>query len=495
MPRFSELFGRHRNKALASEGIGRPTRRATVGLDFGTSTTKVCVLDEAGDGTRQPVVVAFDRSGRAPTAFFATRAARRGDFLLFGPEADGLEDARRSFKMCLPCQARGRASAAEEDACPRCDGQSGLYELGDLHLEASELCALHLAVVLSEVLPAVPAMLDGPNAEWRIHINMGSPLDRVGKAAELKMLAEQVVDRAARMAVEPGVRPSRRWRVEDCRAALASVPVRVDLDPNDQSRMTSVYPETHAAMNALLHQRGRGNGLFALIDVGAGTTDMSFLWLQRSSDGTDRYWTYATGTLERGMDDVDRLLDARELESIRSDPSLRDSRLAQVGSDSRSRLRVLQRLVYRQFNGLMHEAKVRDVPSVARTWVSGKLSPAVLLVGGGANCHRFREALDEDVPSGWGCEGWKHPIRRLALADSPTAWIVGDGGARKHPNRLADVRELHVIAHGLARRRVDIPDIREVEPAALVAPATITCVCHGRNDACESCWGLGWRDQ
>lgn len=492
MPRFAGLFERRRNAAPSSADTGRPIRRATVGLDFGTSTTKVCVLDEAGDGTRQPVVVAFDRSGLAPTPFFETKAARRGDFLLFGPEADDLEDARRSFKMCLPCQTRGRAANGEP--CPRCDGQAGRYVLDDLHLDASELCALHLAVVLSEVLPAVPAMLDGPDAEWRIHINMGSPLDRVGKAAELKMLAEQVVDRAVRMAREPGVRPSRRWRIDDCRAALASVPVRDDLDPSDQSRMTSVYPETHAAMNALLHQRGRGNGLFALIDVGAGTTDMSFLWLQRSSDGTDRYWTYATGTLERGMDDVDRLLDARGLAAIRSDPRLRDDRLARIGGESRSQFRSLQRLVYRQFNRLMHEAKSRDVPSVARTWVSGKLSPAVLLVGGGSACHRFRAPLDEEVPTDWSCDGWAHPIRRLALEDSPAVWIVGGSTPCRYPNRIADVRELHVIAHGLARRRVDIPDIREVEPAAPVAPATSACSCQGRNDGCGYCGGLGWRN-
>ncbi len=434
-------------------------RRATVGLDFGTSTTKVCVLDEAGDGTEEPIAVVFDRSGTPPTPFFATQVARRGDQLLFGPPAETREDAIRSFKMCLPCMVRARE--ARSPPCPRCGTGRGSFDLGGLSFTAAEISSLHLSVILSEVLPAVPAMFDGVDEEWRVQINMGSPLDRVGEEARLRRLAESVLDCAARIASDSSLRPSRRWRVDDCRAALNAQPLR-EVDPDDLSRMTKVYPETHAAMNSVLHQRGRRNGLFALLDVGAGTTDLSFLWLQRSPDGEDRYWTYATGTLERGMDDVDRLLgDGEELSILRT-PGERDQLLARIDGRPAAGLHRLQRRLFRHFNTLMNESMNKDTEPTRRGWVDGELEPAVLLVGGGSKCKAYREPLEEEVPAVWKCSDWKHPLAYLRIPASPIVWIVGESSGRLHGNPVSGISDLHVIAHGLARRRVDIPGIEDV---------------------------------
>ena len=265
-----------------------------------------------------------------------------------------------------------------------------------------------------------------------------------------------------------------------------------DVDSSDLSRMTKVYPETHAAMNSVLHQRGRGNGLYALLDVGAGTTDLSFLWLQRAADGEDRYWTYATGTLEQGIDDVDRILCEAGHPPVVRKPGERDHLLAGISGGPGAGLHRLRRRLFRQFNQLMKESMDKDTESARRSWLDGELAPAVLLVGGGSRCKAYRKPLEEEVPTVWQCSDWKHPLAYLQIPASPSVWIVGDSSGRRHGNRFSGISDLHVIAHGLARRRVDIPEIHEVEGNEDSPPNIKSCPCHGKNDDCSRCGGLGW---
>ena len=489
MSKFFGIFRRREKKLVAGAAgneVSRSRRRATVGLDFGTSSAKVCVRDEGREGSHSPVVVAFGHANFSPTPFFPTRVSLLADKILFGPDAPNTRDVLRSFKMCLPCRIRGERAVGSP--CPRCGTGEGVFQGPGYLLAADDLCSLHLAVILAEVIPAIPEIIEAREGNVRIHVNMGSPLDRVGDAEKLRRLVESVLDRALRLVQHEEIQPRRAWPTTEWVAALALVP-KHDVDPLDKSRETSVYPETHAAMNSLVHQRGQGNALFCLVDIGAGTTDVSFLWLQRKDDGEDIYWTYSTGTVEKGMDDVDRLFPEHEAEQIRNDPGMRNRLLYRVAQSDG--LRKLQSTFYTHFNRLFHEAKSRD--HRPESWVEGCLRPEVKLVGGGAQCDDYWARLESDVPSAWSCKGWKRPIERLELEDSLGAWICTSAGARRHTATLEGVRRFHVLAHGLAYRRVDIPDVRTVKPKAPELTHRVDCPCQGTNDACYRCGGTGWR--
>jgi hypothetical protein len=288
--------------ALSDATAGR-TRRVTIGLDFGTSTSKCC-FREAVDG-KPFVFVAFDQPGRvARSMLFDTAAASDGTDLLFGPDAAGAADAIRSFKMCVRCQADADAGRSAATRCPRCHPDvPGFFSLAGMDISAEDLCTLHLSVILSEVLRVLPTAVGATRPQLRLTLNAAAPLDHLRQFGSAAPYFDRMMFYAFKLA-ESGA-PRRRWRASAAMDALRAVR-QVPL-PDEPYSPTKVYPETHAAVTGFLLLPESEPGLYGLLDIGAGTTDVSFFWFQKNSAETCA-WYYATGTTPRGMDDVDRAL-------------------------------------------------------------------------------------------------------------------------------------------------------------------------------------------
>lgn len=462
------LFGNHRSKPVDSPAAGR-RRRVTIGLDFGTSTSKCCFREEL-DG-KPFVFVAFagpDGEGHSP--LFDTAVACADRTLIFGPHAKSAAGVVRSFKMCLPCQARKDAGSLQTGQCPRCNSDvPGTFRLAGEALSAEDVCTLHLSVMLSEVLNAIPSAVGGDPSRLRMHVNAAAPLDQLKQFGSVGPYFERVVFYALRIA-EAGV-PKRHWPIADALAALRAA--RQQPLPGESESPTAVFPETHAAITGYLLLPESEKGLYGILDVGAGTSDVSFFWLQKDQNDT-RAWYYATGTIPRGMDDVDRAL-APELK-VPADQlrAKRESMGAEWLDRKGAMFDAVSRAISKHLGAVYHDARGVDQRDWA--WVDkGVAQFRLFLVGGGAGCTPLVERSAKTPPQG---SGWKEAPARL-LVPSNASVVAPDGSLLSiRKATFEDARPLLLLAYGLAHARPDVPKFDRDRDGVVVVKTERTQISH-----------------
>ena len=278
------------------------SRRVTVGLDFGTSTSKCCFREEAD---RKPfVLVGYDAdSETASHVLFPSSVALDGERLLFGHDAEVSDSSIviRSFKMCLLCQARAavRPRSAEANPCPNClKDRPGHFMLGTELMSAEDLSILYLAVVLGAAKERVAASLGVRQDQIRYVVNSAAPLDQMSEFGEVGDYFENALYNAWSLADVS----KRSWLLEEAIEVLGRTRERPR--PSVEDSPTRIFPETHAAMTAYLLLPQSEKGLYGLVDIGAGTTDVAFFWLQKGDEATTA-WYCSAGSKRVGMDDVD----------------------------------------------------------------------------------------------------------------------------------------------------------------------------------------------
>lgn len=443
------LFGNHKEKQgdTPAPTAGR-RRRVTIGLDFGTSTSKCC-FREASDGKPFVFVSFAGPGGEGSSPLFDTAVSSRDQMLVFGPDAASEPSVVRSFKMCLPCQARKEAGSPQLGQCPRCDSTApGTFQIAGERVSAEDLCTLHLSVMLSEVLPQVPAVIGVDASRLRIHVNAAAPLDQLKHFGSVGPYFERTVFYALRIA-ETGA-PKRFWPIADAIDALQSA--RQQPLPAESDSPTALFPETHAAMTGYLLLPESEKGLYGLLDVGAGTTDVSFFWLQKDQNDT-RAWYYSTGTTPKGMDDVDRAL--APLLKVPPDRlrSKRESMGAEWVAEKRAMFDDVSRAVSKHLGAIYHEARTVDQRDWA--WVDkGVAQFRLFLVGGGAGCEPLVERSSKTPPQGG---NWKEVPSRL-LVPAKVSVVAPDGSVQSlRKAGFEDARPLLLLAYGLAHPRPDVP--------------------------------------
>lgn len=449
--KFSEgLFGKSKTQggAAPTAPVGR-RRRVTVGLDFGTSTSKCCFREES-DG--KPFVFAefAGPGGKGSSPLFDTALAVRDRTLLFGPDATNAPEVIRSFKMCLPCQARLEAGTPQPGKCPRCSEiLPGTFEIAGTTVSAEDLCTLHLSVMLSEVLPRIPAAVGADASRLRVNVNAAAPLDQLREFGSVGQYFERVVYYALRLA-ESGS-PRRSWQVKDAIGALEAV--RRDPKPPESESQTALFPETHAAMTGFLLLPESEKGLYGLIDVGAGTSDISFFWLQKDENDT-RAWYYATGTTPKGMDDVDRALAPLLKEPHDRLRAKRESMGADWVSEHSGMFDDVGRAIDKHYTSVYGNARQLDQRDWAWTDRQGVAQFRLFLVGGGAGCEPLVERMCKAPPRGI---RWREPPSRLLVPADVS--IISPGGVLNSLRSAGfeDARPLLLLAYGLAHPRPDVP--------------------------------------
>jgi len=427
---------------------GHRVRRATIGLDYGTSSTKCCFREDAEGKPFHFVAHGCGEHHGSPLLFPTSVVIDQGRlFTGFDAELRAGVTPVRSFKMCLLCQAQTAIGRSAEVACGRClRAAPGHFELGGQRWSAEDLSTLYLSVVLAEALARLPVALGVETGQLRLQVNSAAPLDQMSEFGPVGEFFDRSVFYAYRLAG----RARQGWDVDEARQALEEV--RRESRPTVEQSPTRVFPETHAAITGYLMLPESERGLYGLVDIGAGTTDVAFFWLQKD-ESTTKAWYYAAGSRPIGMDDVDRALQpvlrGESGDLRRQREQLNDKQLAAHAGI----LEPVVKSMHRHYAGVLMDAMQVD----QRDWAwrdKGLAKFGLFMVGGGARCGPVasRFVKTPGVGQRWEREPQSLPVpgrTRVCLPDGSVSTI-------KELKETA-VAPLLLLAYGLSHRRPDIP--------------------------------------
>ncbi len=423
-------------------------RRVILGLDFGTSTTKLVAQIEADDPSASRFLVLEPPCANGSVLCPSTVALHRGE-LLFGRRAElaASRETIRSFKMLLPDLA-GSSDGIEPER--RTSGSC----LGESDLTAAEVSTLYLAHVIAHAEAALARHLGG--SSFRLLVNAAAPLNQMQADPRLKGLFEQTFYRALTLA--PHARDP--WPLANAREMLqqvAGTPV-----PAAGESPVVVFPETHAAMTAYLLDPTRSKGKYATVDVGAGTTDVAFFWFHRT-EGLPEACYYGANSEFVGLDGVDAAV-CRKLGPGQGSPRARREALSagQLKACREHYEPVLNEIFecYRKAFGRAYASCPREgewTEPRAQTKKPAddpglrKAKYTMCAVGGGS---RFGPTAERLSASPW------HPYIEAVPTEVPHvpydyAVIGGDG--RSSQTSASGDEALLLLAFGLAHRAIDIP--------------------------------------
>lgn len=252
--------------------VKRKTARVVVGFDFGTSTTKVVVAIDRGEGHERQALPLFGEP-----LFPSVVALHPGGHVELGapPELSRSPqdlDARgvrvvRSLKMRL------REALL--------DGQP---ERHVDHFPVVPIAAVvwaYLVRVVAEVERQLVALL--PDAEWDRHVvwHLGVPMSG-SRHSRLEQAFRELLYRAVHYPDRAELPP--HLSVADVARRYAEA-VRLPCPPPATSDCLA-FAEAAVAVSAIQLQRRLEPGHYFICDVGAGTTDLAFFWYSHLAQDT-----------------------------------------------------------------------------------------------------------------------------------------------------------------------------------------------------------------
>jgi len=194
------------------------------------------------------------------------------------------------LKVCLACEADGgrplsdcRAVCQEEGACRGVFVSAG-------EAKATELATCFIAWVMATARQRVPEDL-GELVRCSFTYNVGVPVGQLEEAPSLMEAYLRVLQAAARISTE--VQQGMRF---DDALRLAREALMMPLEGGNASAAVQLCPEAEAAMISYLVSPDTPEGLYALVDMGAWTTDISIFRLtdlvgeENAGDRTVEYY-------------------------------------------------------------------------------------------------------------------------------------------------------------------------------------------------------------
>ena len=436
-----------------------------VGIDFGTSGTKMVLGDTTTD--LHHLLVRAEEQADGTAFVFSSVVQIYGEQVFFGSSAVEQRSADaefRSFKVCLACQ-HGLA------ACRRCahgTAQSGIFEYMSptvlIRLEAEHLATWYLAHVIGRAKRELSQRW-GTDFDVRPVFNVGAPIDQWNARG-----GSELFTRVAFYAEKLSDIASNGIRVAELLDAYNAVRSKFLAVPSEEQRNVFVQPETAAGLMSFVTSPRTPPGLYGIVDVGAGTTDVSFFRLADfKSDEPRRMSFYEAKTDVVGAGDLDRCL--AHLAALR----IQDKERTAIDDNSVELLnaaRIAKEGLGRagecvvRLNSLTATLSQRDVeaclaPSIQRmvhTYVETnhqayKKEPlvnrwsefTVITLGGGTKCQPVYNALKTGVPSPYNRQITfsRMPVPRNFDCDSTAS----------------DNFDLLAVAYGLSFPPPDFPDI------------------------------------
>lgn len=287
-------------------------RHIIVGLDFGTSSTKVLYRNLEKEKV-YPVEFKHSMKGYSNFMFPSIVSLMDGN-LYFGTEPkDSTSRLFLSLKRCIGCQA----SVFSNKSCPYYEDRDRCFSLADkngieLHVPVKYMCAWYLGYVLKHARQLIKCKY-GEKYDIELIYNLGIPIDHYENQQSKKLFSDTfaVAERLSEK-MEDGVSFSELCETTEYQFS------HVDGIPEEQIR-TYIFTETIAAVvSDVLNPSYEAEEKHAIIDVGAGTTDITIFVLPRMEGrkGTQRFCIYRAETFSIGADDIDRKI----LDRLDEDP-------------------------------------------------------------------------------------------------------------------------------------------------------------------------------
>ena len=435
-----------------------PSTYVVIGLDFGTSGTKVVVRRLDKGRPASAIDFGTNQAGFSRFSFPSTIALEKSRFL-FGTEAEENHNGPvfRSLKRTLIGSNGGvrRARAHEPCPCPQ-----------DMDAHPHFLVAAYLGAVLRRIRRLVAQEYD---VDVEFFYNLDIPVSQ---------LDDGPVQRGFQAALDAAVdfAETDDLRLEDYRALWErwlDVLARESTGSADpEHKRWELVPESsaivkgaEAALASILPDSRRYT---AIVDVGAGTTDVGwFRWV--THEGGDCLYFFSAKTCLVGCDKVDdKLLDIlavpdngrpRLFPMVReAKPELGADRSVDVGEGYRSLspddLRVAVDEVagrcFEEYGMSFGEAYTKDKNT--DHWKDIR----VILAGGGSQLEGFRDQFS-DHPRWWFGRYVDFLLPGSSASVGSTAKTLGAMGATSEPPGDDDVVFL-LPALGLSYPAVEIPD-------------------------------------
>src|SRR5271156_4172485 len=293
-----------------------PKRQVHLGIDYGTSVSKIVFRDSSAPGGESAVLVLLNGSFRIPSRVCITATE-----LLFGHDAKAAAqcDFYDSLKMRVAVEVSGDTKYFV-----------GLPTTLPNGFSASDLAALTVWFLISEGHRAVAAQRNGLMEGVEMGMSMGVPMaffnDRQLRASLLS-----IASRAWRFYCKEGLVDA-SLLVEKARRVLEKHPVPLGTIPDHEvenwidnraivaanSPIDIIRSEDEAEIWWLLRSPSVRAGPYAKVDIGAGTTQANLFRIFGTAQTVRRSLVrYGTAAVPVGMDAVDRAI--AECQGLKSD--------------------------------------------------------------------------------------------------------------------------------------------------------------------------------
>lgn len=245
----------------------RSERTLIIGVDFGTNSTKVIWQDFAADSFE--VFQWKPHAEGVASILLPSTVTIRSDTLYFGlPEQEcrSGDILLRSIKLCVLCSRK-----ASICRCGNGMSSAGVIRMTDspAPIPASTMSCLFLAYVFHEVEDRLTQRY--PNEHLHMVWNIGCPLDHLdvtGRRGEWERMTGAAMELRRKVS-----NPTNRTLVAEATQLVQHLKV-----PPQEIRNYFVQPEGLAAVKAFLESPHAEPRTYAIVDVGAGTTEVSFFF-------------------------------------------------------------------------------------------------------------------------------------------------------------------------------------------------------------------------
>lgn len=418
--------------APPAAGPRRPERFVQLGLDYGTSWSKMVFRDyEARGGEKSYVIFGSGEARRTGEFRFPSLICLADGHLWFGSEAVFWSKERGSvvwpsmkIRMALPDHYHGRDVALPEG------------------FSAEDLAALMVAYLLQHARRAVDAHGDAYDCDVRMAFAMGVPMSEMDnpELCDRFVSVARVAYTLARTDVFPDLREG--ITLEDAEALVASAREEVEqLPPPDPRKW--IRSEAEAALLWAFRSPDTEPGLYSAIDIGAGTTSASFFCITDDLDSGLNRWVksgmafYGAACLPPGGDAIDEALaqacgeaDPSALRGQENDTISRTGSVC-IGAVTDDIAKIVSKAFGRGYSKNPHQ----------NAWSGMR----IFLLGGGTEIEHLRRRVSR--------KPWPNMVTEPALQEiGHPPDLVADDVA------IAD-RKFLLVAYGLSFIDVEIPSV------------------------------------
>ena len=289
--------------AKAREEAPRRTAIIQVGIDFGTSTTKVAYRQAGPGGIVRPLIFDHGLEG-VPEFGLPSLAMVDGDGRLLvgvqaaaGMRSQSWAEAMRAFKALL---VEGSEVA---------DGARDLREAFDRYarhhpvkgevLTPETVSFVFLAYAMREARRRIRALPEYRDSRLEFLYNICLPMEHLELNPALNTF-RQILAKAECIEGDWPLESGTEWLSDNFSSYVANGSTSLE--------RVFVIPESVAEAASYVSSLRRRPGLHALVDVGAGTTDVSFFNLVNESGREHCYW-YSSGNLPIGGLSIERFFE------------------------------------------------------------------------------------------------------------------------------------------------------------------------------------------